>query len=230
MSSGWALTTSARRSSLRALPVHVRPLWQRNRDALFGMRLGVPHGGNNVRSFHQPEYVRRNHGRRRKDHRPIRLGSHQIAPIRAPPDPREVHPPTFVQLDQDVFGGGLHGSEPNRLLGPEALSPLRVSGLQPGWGYGRRMALRYDPPAAAAVHALLADPTRSAVAERVVAALWDLDANSTEARFRRRSYAGFEEGVWGFQVRARSDALLILWRQGPGEEEITIRYVGPDFH
>jgi hypothetical protein len=88
------------------------------------------------------------------------------------------------------------------------------------------MPIRYDPPAAEAVYALLNDARRSAVAERVVNALHALNDNPGEERFRRRSYAPSVD--WGFLVRTRDEEVLILWDWDPDHEMVRVRYVGPD--
>lgn len=88
------------------------------------------------------------------------------------------------------------------------------------------MALQYDPPAAAAVRALLGDSSRTALAERVVSALKGLNADPRQAAFRRRAYAPAVD--WGFLVRTRDDEVLILWDWDAEAAVPRIRYVGPD--
>jgi hypothetical protein len=88
------------------------------------------------------------------------------------------------------------------------------------------MAIRYDPPAAAAVTDLLDDANRRPLAERVVSALHGLSADPGGERFRRRAYAPAVD--WGLLVRSRDDEVLILWDWDAEEEVARVRYVGPD--
>lgn len=88
------------------------------------------------------------------------------------------------------------------------------------------MAILYDPPAAAAVLALLDDLNRKALADRVHSALTALNHDPRQERFGRRSFAPVVD--WGFVVRARDDELLILWDWDAEAEAPRVRYVGPD--
>ena len=88
--------------------------------------------------------------------------------------------------------------------------------------------LWFDPHANAAVTALEQDVTRKPLLERVEAALKALATDSGDARCRRRSYAGVGEGMWGMPVRSQDHEWLILWRQGPTADDVTVVYVGPD--
>ena len=88
------------------------------------------------------------------------------------------------------------------------------------------MALRYDPPAAAAVRALLDDPSRTALAERVLSALQGLSTDPRRESFRRRAYGPAVD--WGFVVRTSDDEVLILWDWDADAAVPRVRYVGPD--
>lgn len=88
------------------------------------------------------------------------------------------------------------------------------------------MAIKYDPPAAAALQALVTDARRTALAGKVLAALEALDTNPRDERFRRRAYAPSVD--WGFLVRTRDDELLILWDWDSEQAVPRVRYAGPD--
>ena len=87
------------------------------------------------------------------------------------------------------------------------------------------MELVFEPEADRALTALERDPTRKQLTVRVHAALRSLAANPGDARCRQLPYMPFG---WGMRVRTRNDDLLIIWRAGPGEHQVTVRYVGPD--
>jgi hypothetical protein len=84
----------------------------------------------------------------------------------------------------------------------------------------------YDQAAAAAIHALMEDPGREPLAERLIAALEALNIDPRNERFRRRAYAPTVD--WGFLVRTRDDELLILWDWDAEAAVPRVRYVGPD--
>lgn len=88
------------------------------------------------------------------------------------------------------------------------------------------MTVFYDRAAAAAIHAVIDDPGRKRLAERLVAALHGLNADPGHTRFRRRAYAPAVD--WGFLVRTRDDELLILWDWDAEAAVPRVRYVGPD--
>jgi len=85
----------------------------------------------------------------------------------------------------------------------------------------------FEPNADAAMSALEADPSRDRLLERVDAALELLATSPGDARCRRRSYSPLEQ-MWGIPVRSGDDDWLIIWKHGPGRDEVTVRYVGPD--
>jgi hypothetical protein len=88
------------------------------------------------------------------------------------------------------------------------------------------MAIRYDPPAAAAVRALMDDRGRKVLADRVLAALRVLDAEPGDHRCRSRLFHPVVD--WGMTVRTRDDDWLILWDWDADENLPRVRYVGPD--
>jgi len=84
--------------------------------------------------------------------------------------------------------------------------------------------LLFESSADAAMTALEQDPTRGRLLERVNLALGALAANPGDARCRRQPYPG---GMWDMTVRTRTDDWIIVWRPGPGENQVTVLYVGP---
>jgi len=80
----------------------------------------------------------------------------------------------------------------------------------------------------AAMAAIEADPSQERLLVRVDAALAALAGNPGDRRCRRRSYNAAVEGLWGMPIRTSSEDWLILWLTGPGDDEVTVTYVGPD--
>lgn len=86
--------------------------------------------------------------------------------------------------------------------------------------------LFFEPAADEAMRRLEQDPSHERVLERVDAALAALEASPGDARCRR-SYQPVGE-MWGMTIRSGDEDWLIIWKQGPGEGQVTVRYVGPD--
>jgi hypothetical protein len=82
----------------------------------------------------------------------------------------------------------------------------------------------FEAAADRAMTALEQDTTRTGLRARVDAALQALAANPGDARCRRQPYPG---GMWDMAVRTRLDDWLIVWMYGPGDDEVTVIYVGP---
>jgi len=80
----------------------------------------------------------------------------------------------------------------------------------------------------AAMAALEADPGRARLLDRVDAALAALTANPGDQRCHRRSYVAGVPGMCGMPVRSGDEDWLILWLAGPGNDEVTVTYIGPD--
>lgn len=76
--------------------------------------------------------------------------------------------------------------------------------------------------------ALEADAGQGRLLERMDAALAALAAKPGDQRCRRRSYSAGVGGLWGMPVRCGDENWLILWLAGPGDDEVTVTYVGPD--
>jgi len=72
------------------------------------------------------------------------------------------------------------------------------------------------------------DVGRTRLLERIDAALRALAMNPGDERCRRRSYSIAVAGMWGMPVRSRDEDWLILGLAGPGDDEVTVIYVGPD--
>ncbi len=85
----------------------------------------------------------------------------------------------------------------------------------------------FEPAADAAMTALEQEPSAAALVHRLNAALRALAMSPGDARFRRRSYAPVGH-MWGFLVRWRDDDRLLIWKYGPNDGQLTIRYIGPD--
>lgn len=83
----------------------------------------------------------------------------------------------------------------------------------------------FEPEADAALTALERGPTREEMTARAHAALRALAANPGDARCRQLSYGPFG---WGMRVRTRNDDSLIIWRAGPDDDQVTVRYIGPE--
>jgi hypothetical protein len=86
----------------------------------------------------------------------------------------------------------------------------------------------FSETADAAMAALEANVGRARLLDRLDAAFAALAANPGDQRCRRRSYIAGVPGMWGMPVRLGDEDWLILWLAGPGDDEVTVTYVGPD--
>lgn len=82
----------------------------------------------------------------------------------------------------------------------------------------------FEEAADRALTALEQDAGPAHVLERADAALEALEANPGDARCRRQPYPN---GMWDMSVRTRMDDWLIVWQYGPGENDVTVIYIGP---
>lgn len=73
--------------------------------------------------------------------------------------------------------------------------------------------------------ALETDPQSVQAVARIWDALEDLAEDPSASSVRTRSY---QNGPWGFLVRDGDEDWLVLWQTGPGADEVTILYLGPD--
>jgi hypothetical protein len=87
--------------------------------------------------------------------------------------------------------------------------------------------LLFEPAADDAMRQLEQDPSRARLLERVDAALAALEASPGDARCRRRSCQPVGE-MWGMTIRSGDVDWLVIWKYGPGEGQVTVRYIGPD--
>jgi hypothetical protein len=92
------------------------------------------------------------------------------------------------------------------------------------------MALVYVPSAAQAIKSLLSDPTRSAMADKVRAALRQLrdDPGHESVRRYRTTTDVLGEGgpYWLVHVKGREETWWVAWRREG--DDVLVAYAGPE--